>query len=144
MRLRLLGVVASLLSASAALGDGCYIPERAVRKIPEIPVQHAVLSWKDGVETLVIASALDSEAQTVGWIIPVPAVPERIEKETPGTLKTLDFCIQPKITHDLYRETWAAIIAVVIVNLLLGTWLFKRERFGCLVALLLFLFQPPA
>ena len=72
MRLRFLGVVAMLLSASVALADGCYIPKRAVRKFPEIPAQRAVLSWAHGVETLVISSALDSEAQKLGWIIPIP------------------------------------------------------------------------
>ena len=136
MRLRYLGVIAFLFSASAAFGDGCYIPERAVRKIPEIVAQRAVLSWKDGVETLVISSALDSEAQTLGWIIPVPAVPTTIEKATPGALKTLDFCIQPKITHDLSREVRAAIVIVLVGNLLWGTWLFKRKR--------LWLFAIPA
>jgi hypothetical protein len=140
MRLRYLGVIAFLLSASVALGDGCYIPERAVRKIPDIVAQHAVLSWKDGVETLVISSALDSEAQTLGWIIPVPAVPTTIEKATPGALKTLDFCIQPKITHDLSREVRATILVVFVGNLLWGTWLFKRKRFGDLLLLLFVLF----
>ncbi len=140
MRLRYLGVIAFLLSASVAYGDGCYVPELAVRKIPEIVAQHAVLSWKDGVETLVISSALDSEAQTLGWIIPVPAVPTTMEKATPGALKTLDFCIQPKITHDLSREVRATFIAVFVVNLLCGTWFFKRKRFGDLLLLLLLLF----
>ena len=54
MRLRFLVVIAFLLSGSVALGDGCYMPEHAVRKIPDIIAQHAVLSWRDGVETLVI------------------------------------------------------------------------------------------
>ncbi len=88
MRLQCLVVIGFLLSASAAFGDGCYVPERAVRKIPEIAAQRALLSWKDGVETLVISSALNSEAQTLGWIIPVPAVPTTVEKATPGSLKT--------------------------------------------------------
>ena len=140
MRLRYLVVIAFLLSGSVAWGDGCYIPERAVRKIPEIVAQHAVLSWKDGVETLVVSSALDSEAQTLGWIIPVPAVPNTIEKATPGALKTLDFCIQPTIIHDLSREVRATIVVVLIGNLLMATWWFKRERFGCLLLLLLLLF----
>jgi hypothetical protein len=140
MHLRYLGVIAFMLSASVAFGDGCYVPERAVRKIPEIVGQRAVLSWKDGVETLVISSALDSEAQTLGWIIPVPAVPTKIEKATPGALKTLDFCIQPKITHDLSREVRATLVAVFIANLLWGTWLFKRKRFGDLLLSVFFLF----
>ena len=106
----------------------------AVRKIPEIVAQHAVVAWKDGVETLVISSALDSEAQTLGWIIPVPAVPSQMEKATPGSLKTLDFCIQPSITHDLSPLVRSAIWAVLIGNLLVGTWLFQRKRFGCVAA----------
>ena len=105
MRIQCAAALAVLFSASAAMGDGCYIPEHAVRKIPEIPAQRAVLSWKDGVETLVISSALDSEAQKLGWIIPIPAVPRVIEKESPGALKTLNFCIQPKITHDISPES---------------------------------------
>jgi hypothetical protein len=140
MRLRYLGVVTFLLSASVAFGDGCYIPERAVRTIPEIVAQHAVLSWKDGVETLVISSALDSEAQTLGWIIPVPAVPTTMEKATPGTLKTLDFCIQPVITHDLWQAVCAAILVVFLFNVFVATQLFKPERVIHLLVLIFVLF----
>ena len=129
MRAKCFGIVVVWLFASTALGDGCYIPELAVRKIPEIPAQRAVISWKDGVETLVISSALDSEAQKLGWIIPIPAVPETIEKEGPGALKTLNFCIQPEITHDLSPEITLAVVAAWIGNLLLGTLLFDRKRF---------------
>jgi hypothetical protein len=117
------------MPATFAFADGCYVPERAVRKIPEITTQHAVLSWKAGVETVVISSALNSEAQTLGWIIPVPAVPAKIEKATPGALKTLDYCIQPWITHDLTIEVRAIIVVLIVVNLLSATWLFKRKRF---------------
>jgi hypothetical protein len=35
MRLCCYGIIAFLLARSVAFGDGCYIPERAVRKIPE-------------------------------------------------------------------------------------------------------------
>jgi hypothetical protein len=66
LRLRGMGVLVALTFATAAFGDGVYIPERAVRKIPEIPAQRAVLSWRDGQETLLISSALDSESQKLG------------------------------------------------------------------------------
>ncbi len=137
-------VVTFLLTASTVLADGCYIPERAVRKIPEIAAQQAVLSWKDGVERLVISSALDSEAQKLGWIIPVPSVPGKIEKATPGTLKTLGFCIQPRITHDLSRELRALVLVVFVVTLLVATWFFKQERFTDLLVLLFLLFMLSA
>jgi hypothetical protein len=140
MRPQYLGVVVLLGLAARALGDGCYVPERAVLKIPEIPAQRAVLVWKDGAETLVIASALDSEAQRLGWLIPLPAVPQTIEKGTPGALKTLAFCIQPEITHDLREQLQWTAVFVVLGNLLLATYLFKRKRFLDLVVLLLLVF----
>jgi hypothetical protein len=129
MRIRLFSIVAVLSFASTALGDGCYMPERAVRKIPAIPAQRAVLSWKDGIETLVIASALDSDAQRLGWLIPIPAVPRTIEKEGPGALKTLSFCIQPEITHDLTLPLVLTIVAVLFANIPVGTLLFARKQF---------------
>jgi hypothetical protein len=127
-------VVAILALTSDAFADGAYFPERAIRKIPEIPAQRAVLAWKDGQETLVISSALDSKSQKLGWIIPLPSVPTTIEKQSPGALKTLNFCIQPEITHDLYLIVAFAVYALFSVNLLLATLLFKREeRLGFLL-----------
>jgi hypothetical protein len=137
VRLQFLGVVAVLLIASTARGDGCYMPERAVRLIPEIPAQRALLAWREGVETLVISSALDSPSQSLGWIIPLPSVPTEIEKATPGMLKTLDFCIQPRITHDLYYELKEAILTTFLVNLVVGTFLFNRKQFTALLLLLM-------
>lgn len=127
LRLQSLGIVIVLAFASLAFGDGCYIPERAVRKIPTIPAQRAVLSWKDGQETLVISSALDSESQKLGWIIPLPAVPKTIEKQTPGAINTLDFCIQPKITHDYTEGIVLASYFFFVTNLVLATLLFKEK-----------------
>jgi len=42
-RLRCLAVIAFVLPRAAALGDGCNVPERPARKIPEIAAQQAVL-----------------------------------------------------------------------------------------------------
>ena len=140
MRRPILGFVAVLTFATSAFGDGCYMPERAVRRIPEIPAQRAVLTWKDGVETLVIASALDSESQKLGWLIPIPSVPWTMEKATPGALKTLSFRIQPEITHDLCLQLTATIVIVILANLLLGTWLFKRKSLPSLLVVLAVLF----
>jgi hypothetical protein len=139
LRLRWLWIVAPLLFADAAFGDGCYIPLRAFPKIPEISAQRAALFWRNGQETLVISSALDSESQKLGWIIPLPSVPTTIEKETPGALKTLDLCIQPKITHDLYRDLKGTVVAALVGNLGLGIYLFKRKFFVKFLILVLIL-----
>jgi hypothetical protein len=109
----------------AVLADGCYFPDRAVKKLPEIPTQRALLTWKDGTETLVISSSLDSEAQRLGWLIPLPAVPTEMAKTDPGTLKTLSFCTQPRITHDLRDEVWVLTLIVgwvVFLGLILTFW----------------------
>jgi len=97
----------------AAFADGVYLPDRAVRKLPGIPTQRALLSWRDGTETLLIASALDSESQRLGWLVPLPSVPRDISKADPGALKTLAFCVQPRITHDLSQEArnWTLLVA---------------------------------
>jgi hypothetical protein len=127
---RLILVIAILAQpVQSALADGIYIPQRAVPKIPEIPAQRAALAWKDGTETLLISSSLDSPSQSLGWIIPLPAVPSEIEKTTPGALKTLDFCIQPRITFDLSRELIEAIVVCFVVCLAIGTLLFRRQEF---------------
>lgn len=126
-----------LLSTAMAFADGCYIPPKAVRKMPEIPAQRAVVCWKDGVETLVISSALNSESQKLGWIIPLPSVPDAMEKEMPGGLKTLNFCLQPRIVHISRGRVAFPIIFVIVANLLMVTALFSRNRFWDLVLLLL-------
>lgn len=139
MKKLLLLVLFSLL-VFRALADGCYIPARAVLKMPAIPAQQAIVTWKDGTETLVIASSLDSESQKLGWIIPLPSVPDTIEKATPGTLKTLAFALQPTITHDLYLECKMSVILLTVVLLLLATVLFYRQGFRDLLLLLAILF----
>jgi len=140
MRVLLLGLIAMLLMASVALADGCYMPEQAIKKIPEIPAQRAVIAWRDGAETLVVSSALDSESQRLGWIIPLPGVPTEIEKTSPGMIKTLDFCLQPIITHDLTQLVVLTITIVLVANLIMGTFLFKRKYFSLVLTVICILF----
>jgi hypothetical protein len=78
--------------------DGVYIPA-ARKKIPDIPVQRALVKYQGGTETLIIESTLDGEGGDYGWIIPVPNQPTKFDKVSPGLLKTLSLQIQPKIHH---------------------------------------------
>ncbi len=88
----------------AALADGVYISEQAVKTKPAIPQQRALIVFGDGRETLIIESMLDGDGQSFGWIIPVPAVPTKVETSTPGVLATLSRNLQPEIRHDLTRQ----------------------------------------
>jgi hypothetical protein len=140
LRLQFFAVVTVLTFASTAFGDGCYMPVQAVKKIPTIPAQRAVISWRAGQETLVISSSLDSESQKLGWIIPLPAVPQKIEKESPGALKTLDFCLQPEVEHDFSGELTVTLFAVLVGNVLLGTLAFGRKHFIAVLTVVCVLF----
>ena len=122
-----LASVCFLLCGSSALADGIYMPERVIRKIPEISAQRALIRWKDGEESLVISSALDSESQRLGWIIPLPSVPSAIAKADPGGLKTLNFCIQPEIINDLHEETLISMVILLHLLFFTGVLLFRRE-----------------
>ena len=90
-------------SCPSSFADGYYVPELYV-KLPNIPVQRALLKYRDGVETLIVESTLDGPGQKFGWIIPVPNFPQRFEKVTPGVLKTLSVSLQPTITHHRPRS----------------------------------------
>jgi hypothetical protein len=81
--------------------DGKYFPEKAYKVGPTIPTQRAILVYKDGIEKLTIESALDSKGRKFGWVIPLPSRPTEFKEASPGLIKTLDWTIQPKVTHDL-------------------------------------------
>lgn len=129
-----------VFTAFTAFADGVYMPEKAVRKIPDIPAQRALLKWKDGEETLMISSALDSESQSLGWIIPIPSVPGEIAKADPGALKTLEFCVQPRITHDLWEEAKYVTVLTLLVLVILATGLFRPKKLVNVLLLILLLF----
>jgi hypothetical protein len=84
--------------------DGVYLPE-VRKKIPDIPVQRAVVKYLNGVETLIIESTFDGEGNNFGWIIPVPNKPSKLEKVSPGLLKTLSFQVQPEIKQKKDRPS---------------------------------------
>ena len=125
---RIASIFVLCLLTSYVWADGCYIPAKAILKIPEIPAQQAVVSWKDGTETLVIASALDSESQKLGWIIPLPSVPETLEKASPGSLKTINFCLQPSITHALLGFIFLSLLVVFPTILIISAIIFWPHR----------------
>lgn len=99
--------------------DGVYIPA-AKKKIPDIPVQRALVKYHGGTEALIVESTLDGEGGDYGWIIPVPNQPTKFDKVSPGLLKTMSLQIQPKIHHvEPYAKVFGirieGIFAILIV-----------------------------
>ncbi len=128
-----------------ALADGIYIPEIAYAKLPDMPFQRAVLTYRDGIETLIIESSLEAEGKSFGWIIPLPAVPTKLKEVSPGFLKTMTECIQPRISHDQIQLGYVIFYAVII-TLAVFYYIFGRKKSskGCswiiVTAILLFFF----
>ena len=95
-------LVVTLLPCRTAPADGGYFPEKAFEKRPNIPVQRAVVRYKDGRETLIVESAVESDSPGLGWVIPLPAVPDKMEKADPGLLESLSMVLGAEVVHDLW------------------------------------------
>lgn len=91
------------LSIPAAHANGCYIPQQAYPAMPTIPVQRAIIVHRDGQETLIVESGVQSPSPTVGWILPLPTEPTRLEKADPGMLISASMSLRPWLIHDLQQ-----------------------------------------
>lgn len=119
---------AGLLANSVVLGDGKFFPEKVYKVPPSIPSQRALLIYKDGVETLVIESALQGEGKNFGWVIPVPAKPTEFAKASAGFLDTLSLNLQPKIIDNVGGTVGCSFVITIIVTICYFMAITKRPR----------------
>jgi hypothetical protein len=132
---RRLALSASLaLVAIAALGgracaDGKGFPEAAFPETPKIPLQRAIVAWRDGLETLVVESAVQTRSPQVGWVLPLPAEPKSLEVADAGMLTSLAVCTRPRITHEV-GPVWKVplVLAAFAVPLALVTVFVRDAR----------------
>jgi len=111
-----------------SLADGVIIPTY-VGKLPEIPIQRAIIKHLDGVETLIIESTFEGMGQSFGWIIPIPAIPSKFEELTPGFMKMLSFQTQPNFVHLDQFTIGLIICSVIFLSIFVFTIIFKKWRF---------------
>lgn len=100
----LLRLVAAAMMLAAwggaeARADGKFFPLVVVggEDDPTIPYQRAMIAYRDGVETLVVESTVESKGDALGWVIPLPTEPTQIEAAKPGTLESVYKLIGPRI-----------------------------------------------
>ncbi len=120
---RLIVLLAALVAwaASPALGDGKYFRAEVVARDPSIPHQAALISYRDGVETLIVQSAVQAEGEQVAWVLPLPAQPTAIEAASPGTIATLQQLVQPRLVLERNVTPWifVALAALACCGLML-------------------------
>jgi hypothetical protein len=94
MRLVIL-LAAALALAAAAWADGKFVSTTAAE--PSTPRQRGLVHFENGVETLIVESALDAPDGDYVWIVPVPAAPTSVEAIGPGALETAVRLLSPAV-----------------------------------------------
>lgn len=142
----ILSALAALLGALTtphAHADGCAMPPVAVKKLPEIPTQRAVLTYRDGMERMVIESTFNGPGERLGWVIPVPAEPTRFESLPAGFAGQLEFITRPSLQDANRRNNLTAnfhgrwICAISFLMLIWVLIAFCRLRFTLALALVI-------
>lgn len=119
-------ILVVLLGAHGAWADGGYIPQPAYPALPSIPVQRAMVTWRNGQETLVVESSFQTPSPHVAWIVPLPAEPTKLGVGDPAMLRSLSMSLRPAITHDLVRLSMVS-IGVLMWSLILISGLRRRS-----------------
>ncbi len=97
-----------IITTQSALADGKYFRLGVGDEAdPDMPFQRAVIQYKDGIQTMIVESAVEGTGSALGWVLPLPAEPTEITACTPGTLTSTYQLIGPRVdAHGRGRLTW--------------------------------------
>lgn len=100
MRMPIAIIALFFAGAGSAMADGIMVVREEIP--PKIPYQRALILFDKGVETLVLQSRYKlpdgQEESVLGWVVPVPAVPEVASipaYDAHVVFGLLDFFLQP-------------------------------------------------
>jgi len=109
----LLLLLLSLVSAFA-WADGMMFREKSLgtKEVPPtIPYQRAVISHKNGVETLIVESTLNGPEGDYAWIVPVPSPPTVMAKTNKSALDQSVSSSRPHLeTDSIFALTYMAVV----------------------------------
>ncbi len=94
-------IVVVAICQTTARADGKYFPLIGAEAEPTIPFQRAVIAYRDGSETMIVESAVQNGGGEVGWVVPLPAVPEEVTACKPGVLTSVYQLVGPTIVSSL-------------------------------------------
>ncbi len=89
-----------LSTPGTADADGKFFRNVGAEADPTIPYQRAIVSYKDGIETLIVESTAQNAEERVGWVVPLPGVPTDVAACKPGLLRTMHLLTGPEIRSD--------------------------------------------
>jgi hypothetical protein len=102
----IIGLALFIMTATNAAGSGLLISELGDQG--RVHCERAMLSWRQGVETLCMDAVFEGRGTNLFWIIPVPGE-AKLESATSGLLPTLEFGLRPgyraAISHTAYFWT---------------------------------------
>ncbi|MGV3614244.1 MAG: DUF2330 domain-containing protein [Fimbriimonas sp.] len=117
---RVLALIINLFLASVVLADGTFAKLGALAR-PGIPYQRAIISYRDGIQTMVVESTLDGPPGDYVWIVPVPTPPKRVMEVTPEGMRYADRHLGPIVSRldagtDVLHwvGVWLALVAFAV------------------------------
>lgn len=121
-----------MVATPSALADGKYFRMQVSGESdPDMPFQRAIIQYKDGVQTMIVESAVEGTGSDLGWVLPLPAEPTAITACSPGTLTSTYQLIGPQIdARDSRHLTWPLFFFVVslLVCLLVAFDHYARKK----------------
>src|SRR5215469_14734240 len=85
-------IFAALQALPAAACGGLVAPDGSVR----LDRAATLVAWHDGVEHYMTAFTYEGDVSSLGWIVPLPAVPEKIQEGGAWTLQRLAIETHPQ------------------------------------------------
>lgn len=146
MKAILLGLLVCLTCVVSA--DGKYFGGQRTVELPDMPRQRALVVFKDGTETLIVESVVDSDSAELAWVVPVPSEPSEVTFATSGTVATLPTVLSPEII-DADPQAPKFLLPLLLIILAYTIVVIKRAKTkpsqfitgGLLLAVIWFIFS---
>lgn len=130
---RLMLAIALLLGIGECLADGKFFSPGPIP--PDLPFQRAIVVFDGEREILVVQSKYEASSEqglrALGWVVPVPAVPEVGTMDSPAaefTFNLLDWATRPEI-YSLFKYYIWPLLILLVIRMVLRAW---AERSGTL------------
>lgn len=102
---------------------------------PYIPRQSMIAGFRDGKETLIVESTMESsEGESFAWVVPLPAVPERMEEVAPSVMQSMRQNLKPEISRSSATDFQIVMVVLIfIITLQIGYHIGKRQFYRAMV-----------